>query len=50
MSKKHFESIALILKSNGASQALCQTMASFCASQNPAFDRPRFLAACGYPS
>lgn len=49
MSRKDFIAIAAILKGNGASQALCQDMASFLKNQNPAFDRSRFLSACGYP-
>lgn len=59
MTRKHFEAIAAIIKSNGveihsdfdrgyiAGVEVAHEMADFFATQNPNFDRVRFLTACG---
>lgn len=45
VSKKDFVSIAGILCRNGATSDLKHDLASYFGSQNPSFDRRRFLAA-----
>ena len=62
MTRKDFEGLAAILKAlkpawndyaltyNGAAKLWKETaieLASWCATQNPRFDRTRFLKACG---
>lgn len=52
MTKKHFEAIAQILRSNHSpgqsSQAVATAMADYFASENPRFNRAQFLTACGF--
>ncbi len=45
MTRKHFIELAEMLLNTGASDELIGQMASFCAKQNPNFDRQRFIAA-----
>ena len=54
MTKKHFKELARMLKGRRSAignpkthRLLCVDIASFCAEQNPRFDRTRFLDACG---
>lgn len=52
MTKKHFEAIAAVLKdakdaTNGQSY-IAGRLADYFASQNPRFDKARFLRACGF--
>jgi hypothetical protein len=62
MTRKHFEAIAALLNNanlavvdeNGNPQAadivvadLCNATADYFASENPRFDRAKFLTACG---
>lgn len=59
MAKKHFKALASAIRSqwfgdtheeiaNRASKTeFAKVVAAICAADNPAFDRARFLAACG---
>lgn len=56
MSKRHFEALARIVrdsdatyagKNGSASYTLACKLADFCETENPAFDRERFMKACG---
>jgi len=54
MTKKHFEAIAAIISEvhddyrfDGAVDATARRMADYFKTQNPNFNRDRFLAACG---
>ena len=52
MTKKDFILIAATLKSlkpdaDGNWNSTCRAFADMCASQNPRFDRQKFLDACG---
>jgi hypothetical protein len=49
MSKKHFIELAKLLASNpnDFTEAAKLKIADFCASQNPGFDKARFLKAAG---
>jgi hypothetical protein len=52
LSRKHFNALAKMVRhtaENGGSVSaatLAHELADFCAAENPAFDRARFLAAC----
>ena len=57
MSKKHFETLALVLlnlkpKKKGPKLAQwychCRELANMCQETNPRFNREKFLATCGY--
>jgi hypothetical protein len=56
MTKKHFEAIARIVDfrrsmdapTDGAFFNLVSDLADYFKSENPRFDRARFLEACGY--
>ena len=48
MSRKDFIVIAAALKAASASLSICETMANHLATTNRAFDRARFLSACGH--
>ena len=48
MTRKHFEAIALTLKTSGASEAVCEALAFDFKAFNPLFDANRFMMACGY--
>lgn len=63
MNKKHFEAIASIIKDNQVEihsdfdrgyiagvEGVAHEMADYFTSQNPNFDRARFLQACGISS
>lgn len=50
MTRKHFEALAAITKSisnETTRKFVAAEQADYFASQNPHFDRQRFLAACG---
>ena len=51
MSRKHFQALADIVAEVPAQgigpEALAERLAEFCATQNPHFDRDRFVRACG---
>lgn len=55
MTKKHYEAIAAIILQVGGryndslirKDILASVLADYFASENPRFDRARFLAACG---
>lgn len=54
MTKKHFEAIAEIIRSDKGMYSnaedmrdlIARELASFCAQENPWFNRSRFLRAC----
>lgn len=48
MTRKHFEALALSLKTNNASLDLCTDVANICKATNLRFDTRRFLEACGF--
>lgn len=48
MTRKHFEAIALALKTNNASLDCCTDIARVCKQTNNKFDIDRFLIACGF--
>lgn len=48
MTKKHYEAIARLLSGQNADLDLCESLARYFKSENPNFDRQRFLKACGY--
>lgn len=53
MTRKHFEAIAAIIKNTLVTdrrEATATAMADYLATQNPNFDRGRFLTACGCES
>lgn len=54
MTKKHYAAIAAIMSEvhddyrfDGAVDAMARRMADYFKSENPRFDRDRFIAACG---
>jgi hypothetical protein len=52
MSKRDYEAIAKIIAKHGGSAylqvaAVAREIATHCEEHNPAFDRARFLTACG---
>lgn len=48
MTKKHLKALAEVLNKEHASRTLCEAIATVCAGTNPAFDRTKFLTACGF--
>ena len=52
MTRKHFKAIAEIINDAGddvdAVERLAGDLASYFKSENPNFDRDRFLTACGF--
>lgn len=48
MTRKHFEAIAKALKERKADLYICEAIAHECGVFNPAFDRAKFLKACGH--
>jgi len=48
MTRKHFITIAEILKTTKATKETINRMAQMCAVENPRFDIDRFLEASGY--
>lgn len=60
MTRKHFEALAAMVRDLASTTAdptqavdiavrdHADTLAKFCATQNPNFDRARFLKACGF--
>lgn len=49
MTLKHFKAIAEIISSQpDVSITLAEDLASYFKTENPNFDRDRFLAACGF--
>lgn len=50
MTRKHFEAIAAIINSNADYQVqdVAEELASYFKSENPRFDRDRFMTACGF--
>lgn len=49
MTRKHFKAIAEIISSQpDVSITLAEELASYFKSDNPNFDRDRFLTACGF--
>lgn len=52
MTKRHFEAIAAILRDYPPAKVMSigLRLADYFASENPRFDRERFLTACGFGS
>lgn len=48
MTRKHFEALALTLKTNNASLDLCGDVARICEATNDKFNSKMFLEACGF--
>lgn len=46
MSRKHFEGLAKALREAQADSDTIIAVANFCQSQNPRFNRHRFITAC----
>lgn len=52
MTRKHFIAIAAILKEHGASHYVVMAFCEYFESENPNFDREKFVEAChwGFPN